>query len=397
MSMYLRVSKESTIMTMTPSISGIVRRIKHRFLANQQHDSLITIEISRHALLYNLNQFRHHVPQAFIAPVLKSNAYGHGLLHIAHILKTEHVPFFVVDSYFEVRTLRDGDIDTPLLVIGYTSIDSIVHNDYKNIRFTITSLDALRELGERARSKTLIHIKIDTGMNRQGLQVQELEEVHRILSQNHHIHLEGICSHFADADNKDTTFTEQQIQVWNTLVRTFRERYPLLTYWHISNSAGHAYPHAEANLTRLGIGLYGITEIPNLVLKPALRMMTIVSSVKEIRKGDRVGYNGTFIADRDMKIATIPVGYYEGIDRRLSNKGFVKIDSVFCPIVGKVSMNITTIDVSECPHVQRGDKVIVVSDIPEDKNSIVSRAYDCGVIPYEIAVHIPNHLKRVVV
>ncbi len=382
---------------MTPSISGIVRKIKHRFLVTQHHDPLITIEISRHALLYNLNQFRNRMPHVSIAPVLKSNAYGHGLLQVAHILEKEHVPFFVVDSYFEVRTLRDGDVHTPLLVIGYTSIDSIIHNDYKNVRFTITSLDALRELGERARNRTLIHLKIDTGMNRQGLQTQELEEAYKILSQNHHIHLEGICSHFADADSKETSFTEQQIQTWNTLVRTFREKYPEIVYWHISNSSGHAYPHAEANVTRLGIGLYGISDIPHLVLKPVLRMTTIISSTKEIQKGDRVGYNGTFIAEKNMKIATIPVGYYEGIDRKLSNKGFVKIGSVFCPIIGKVSMNITTIDISQCSHIQRGDEVIVISDIQEDKNSIISRARDCEVIPYEIAVHIPHHLKRVVV
>jgi alanine racemase len=151
----------------------------------------------------------------------------------------------------------------------------------------------------------------------------------------------------------------------------------------------------ESNASRLGIGLYGLTDIEDLDLKPALEMKTILTSVKKIKKGETVGYNNTFIAEQDMILATIPVGYYEGLDRRLSNKGWVKIQGIEVPMVGRVSMNITALDVSTIKNAKIGDEVQVISPVASDRNSLRSCAEICQTITYELVVKIPGVIKRI--
>jgi alanine racemase len=147
-------------------------------------------------------------------------------------------------------------------------------------------------------------------------------------------------------------------------------------------------------------GLVDASDFPEkLNIIPVLTMKTVIASVKKIKRDDRVGYSGTFRADKDMTIAVIPVGYYEGVDRRLSNRGAVQVgpNNVVCPIVGNVSMNMTTIDVSHIVGVKEGEEVTVFSNNPSDPNSIISLAKKCGAIPYELVVHIPAVLRRKVV
>lgn len=371
-----------------------MKKLLKRLLRTAYRDSsssLIMISLSRSALLNNLNEFKKLAPQGQIIPVLKSNAYGHGIHLIAQELEKERLPFFAIDSYFEAENLRNEGIKTPLLIIGYVRPETINSSKLKNISYVITSLESLKSI----KSKTRVHLKIDTGMKRQGILPEEKETAATLIKNNPLITLEGICSHFADADGPDATFTMKQITEWNKSVDYFKKEFLDLKYWHISQSAGHAYKEASANISRLGIGLYGLTDFQGLNLKPVLEMKTIITGVKKIKAGDLVGYNGTFTAQHDMTIATIPVGYYEGVDRRLSNKGFVKIGNAFCPIVGRVSMNITTVDVSEIPDVKIGDEVIVMSRNKQDKNSIENMAQECGTISYEGTVKIPEQLKRV--
>lgn len=365
---------------------------------NSRFTPLISITLSRSALLNNINEFKRLVPESLIAPTLKSNAYGHGVEIIAKELEKIKPPFFVIDSYFETIVLRNENIQTPLLIIGYSTTDTIFKNNLKNITFTITSIEALADLSKKTDHKIYIHLKIDTGMHRQGILVNELERAFELIKSNKNIAFEGICSHLSDSDGTDPGFTNIQIGIWNDLVEKTLKQFPTLRYYHLSNTYGHQFSSKiKANVYRLGIGLYGLAEISGLDLKPVLEMRTIISSVKKIKKGDTVGYNNTFTADKDMTIATIPVGYYEGLDRRFSNKGFVKIGEKFCKIVGRVSMNISTIDVSELPAPKIGDEVIVFSNIPSDKNSIKSIAESAGTITYEIVVDIPEKIKRVIV
>ena len=411
------------------------------------YEPLIQLEISRQNLIHNLHEFKKLAPKDHhgnpsIAPVLKSNAYGHGLIEIARALEHEHhIPFFIVDSYFEAIALRAQGFKHPLLVIGYTRPETIRSSNLPDISFTVTSLDTLRTIAHqkiehwpsnegklgfrsprlRFRPKMVhIHLKIDTGMRRQGILPEEVDEAINLLKHDgagkRPIILEGIMSHLCDADDADESFSEKQICIWNKIVERFKHEHEFKTlrYIHLSATDGHRLTgDIHANVSRLGIGLYGLSDNPafsgRLDLRPVLKMKTIITGVKKLKEGETVGYGNTFKATRDMTIATIPVGYFEGLDRRLSSGpnnqsvGYVQVGNVSCPIVGRVSMNIASIDISDVAkiagarNVKNGDEVIVISDNSADQNSIVNMAKKCGTISYDIAVHIPAHLKRVVV
>ena len=376
------------------------------------YEPLITVEISKSRILHNLSEFKKLAPHGKVAPVLKSNAYGHGLMEVAHILGHEKdIPFFIVDSYFEAVALRSKGFKHPLLIIGYTRPSTIIRSRLRNVAFTITSLEMLREIEEMER-RVEIHLKIDTGMHRQGILPEEIDMAITMLSENTYIKLEGLCSHLSDADNADISWTEGQISVWNKTVKRFRESFPLIKHIHLSATDGHRFTQdIDANVSRLGIGLYGLTDnfapipsgvkgiFPKIDLKPALKMKTIITGIKHLKRDQTVGYGNTFKAEREMVIATIPVGYYEGVDRRLSNKGFLLVgtDHVACQIVGRVSMNITTLDISHHMGNKVGMPVTVISDSASAPNSIQSMAKVCDTISYDIVVKIPAQLKRTIV
>ena len=374
------------------------------------YEPLIKVEISTSVIIHNFLEFARAFPATKIAPVLKSNAYGHGLFEVANILKEaeknktiEEIPFIVVDSYFEAIALRSNGIKDKILVIGYTPPQTMNNCRIKNISFTVGNIETLRDTSKLVSHKIFIHIKIDTGMRRQGILPNEIIQATNLLQENQNIILEGLCTHLSDADNSDKNFTTQQIILWNQIVEKIKTQFPSVKYFHASNTDGHNYSEKiQANVSRLGIGLYGLINSdkfsPELDLKPALEMKTIITSLKKLRAGESVGYNNTFVAKNDMTIATIPVGYYEGLDRRLSNAGFVEVGPlrVACPIIGRVSMNITSIDVSSCKGIKIGDEVIVFSNDPQSKNSIFNVAKICNTITYEISSKIAQHLKRVV-
>ena len=375
------------------------------------YEPLITIEISKSRLLDNLNEFRKLVPNGQIAPVLKSNAYGHGLLEVAQILNSARsdlvngdIPFFVVDSYFEAIALRAKGIKTPLLIIGYSHPETIANSRLKNISFTVSSVEVLHALSKYKKIKSPIHLKIDTGMHRQGILPEEVNQAIEIIKNNKNIKIEGIASHLSDADNLDTFFTQKQIILWNSIVDKFKKTFPDIKYFHISNTDGNKFSDKiKSNVSRLGIGLYGLKDGDlfehKINLLPVLKMKTIITSIKQIKKGETVGYGNTFKALNDMRIATIPVGYFEGVDRRLSNVGTILVgdNNIPCPIIGHVSMNITSIDVSNVKDIKINTPVTVISDNSSDQNSIISIAQKCNTIHYEIVVKIPAHLKRVIV
>ncbi len=380
------------------NIWNIIRRLRAKILPINL-PSLITIYIDKKAILDNLSTYRQAYPELEFAPVLKSNAYGHGLVPVARILDSQKLPFLIVDSYYEARLLRDNNIKSPILIIGYVEPNIILNSRLSKISFCITSLEQLQQLAGSQR-KLNLHLKIDTGMHRQGVLISKLEQVIQILKDNSNLTLEGIASHLADADNTASQSVKKQLKSWERVQESLIQEFPNITYNHISATAGvlHTKSNNTHNLARLGLGLYGISIIdnPKIKLKLALSMQTIISGVKSIKKGDPVGYNNTFIAPKDMLIATIPAGYAEGVDRRLSNIGQVEVNGILCPIIGRVSMNITTIDVSSVPQVKLGDIVTIISNDNSSPISVSNIAKICQTIPYEILVHIPAYLRRIV-
>ncbi len=369
------------------------------------HVSLITANIYKNNINHNYKEFCRVLESSTVCPVLKSNAYGHGLIEVGKIIDDLNPPFIVVDAIFEAINLRMAGVLSHILIIGYTPLENIEKIKARDIAITITSLDMLKHL-KKVKDRVKIHLKIDTGMSRQGIFPEELDEALDILDQIVNIELEGICTHFSDADNADDFgYTLEQIDRWNTCVLKVQGRKPFIKFFHACATAGFAFKDKiHANTYRLGLGLYGLKTggtIDNMVnLKPVLEVNTQISSIKKIKKDQGVGYGVTFKAPKDMRIATIPMGYYEGIDRRLSNRGFVKINDKFAPIIGRVSMNITTIDITDIPEAELNTKVNVISTISSDKNSINSIVKLCeesGIIGYEVSVHFPTQIRRNVI
>src|SRR3989338_8894920 len=374
-----------------------------RFLRNLRfrHTPLVEITISKERLLSNLHFFQKNNQGLGIAPVLKSNAYGHGLALVAKIVDKENIPFIIVDSYHEALVLRNEGIRSKILIIGYTPLDNILKQKLHNVALTIVSLEQLQEISKHLKRPAKFHLKIDTGMHRQGILPASVNYAVSLIRANPKIILEGICSHLAEADSIRQEFTKNQITVWNEVVERFKQEFTNITYFHLLLSSGAFYSKSiTANVLRLGISLYGIDpserkRIPELL--PVLEMKSIISGTKIISKGEHVGYGITFEASKNMRIATIPSGFYEGVDRRLSNKGFVKIGDTFCPIVGRVSMNITTIDVSEVTNATLNTPVTIISKNYLDKNSIEESAKLAGTSSYDLLVHIQQGLRRRVV
>ena len=397
-----------------------------------RYEPLISIFIHRDRILHNLRQFQEAFPNVAVAPVLKSNAYGHGLVLVAKIFAdagegsggtggsdSARLPFLCVDSYMEALILRNEGIRVPLLIIGYTPLPNIQGSSLANVAFAITSLEELRRLARECRKSVTIHLKIDTGMHRQGILPEELDEALHIIAESNgqggtreggargrKIILEGAYSHLADADTPGSALTKTQIEKWNAAARKIREATEKpVRYFHLGNTAGSRYSREiDANVVRVGIGLYGIDTGAAgrdrargaLDLLPALEMKTRITSVRKIAAGESVGYNATFTANTAMTVATIPVGYAEGLDRRLGNAGMATVAGVPCPFIGRINMNITVIDVSRVPDPKLDDKVQVISADRGAPNSIENMAKLCGTIPYEMLIRLPAQIRRVV-
>jgi|SRR5579872_464687 len=374
-----------------------IRAVKKRF---SPYRTLVEVFIFKDKLLHNLNKFKKAYSNLSFAPVLKSNAYGHGLTEVAKILDNEQLAFLCVDSLYEARILRKAGIKSKILILGYTDPENISFSNLHEVSFVLTALEQLQATVQKLKSKKKFHLKIDTGMHRQGILPEQIEQAVKLIKSSKYIELEGVCSHFADSDSEDQQFTELQIKKWREVTATLKDNFKDLKYLHVANTAGVYYSNRfESNVARIGAGLYGTDRSPfqKLNLEPVLEMHSLISSVKVAKAGARVGYNLTYKAGSDITVATVPVGYFEGVDRKLSNCGFFEVGGVVCPIIGTVSMNITTIDVSKVPNVKAGDPVVLISSDPSAVNSVENIAKQIGTIGREILVHIPQHLRRTVI
>lgn len=379
----------------------MLKRLLFKFSQPHPHfEPLVKVVVSAQAIRHNLHAYQNKYRHLSFAPVLKANAYGHGLVQVGKIVDAENIPFIMVDSYYEAFVLRREGIKKKLLLLGYNTPEQVLDKPLKDVSICITSLDQLKKFVSVLKRAQNFHLKVDTGMNRQGLSTEEIPQAIQLIQSNPYFIVEGLATHFAEADGETTDFTDAQIAVWNDTVDMYSKQFNSLKFTHAGASAGAGHSQKfKANVNRLGIALYGFNTSPHedLQLQPALEMYTVISGVKKTEPGQKVGYGTTFEVKRPSQLATIPVGYYEGVDRRLSNLGSLLVKDVPCPIVGRVSMNITTIDVTGVPQAQLDTEVKVISANPQDQNSIQEMAKLCHTIPYDLLVHIPGYLRRVVV
>jgi len=364
--------------------------VKKIFAKNYQ--PLNRVEILADALESNYKTLQKH-SNVSVAPVLKSNAYGHGIVEVARILDGVGAPFFCVDSIFEAYQLLDAKIKTPILIMGFVDPENL---KTKRLPFSYAVYDKKTLWGIlENQPHAKLHIFVDTGMHREGIVLENLSD---LIADVPKTAIDGVMSHLAFAQEPHSPNTKKQIENFNQ-ARAILNKHNIHPKWvHIGASAAavRAREYGDiGNCVRCGIGLYGALE-GDFQLTPTLSFITSVAQVKKIKKGDAIGYDCAYIAQSDMTIATLAAGYNDGVDRRLSKGGVVLIHNKACPIIGRVSMNIMTVDISAIENVVAGDRAIIYSHKKEDPNTICSATKQCETISYELLVHLHPSTKRIV-
>ena len=336
--------------------------------------------------------------------VVKSNAYGHGLFDFARAVEKLGVDMLAVDSVIEAFALRKYGVKKPMLVLGFTLKEHFSKAASQNISITVSNFEHLRAL---LKLKTMphIHIKIDTGMHRQGFLPEDVPAVIRFLKQKFpRVNVEGLYSHLAGAKNpKDTSGTKKQIAEFEKVRALFFEA-GFKPACHLAATSGTiAYPKTHYDMVRIGIGLYGMW--PSDALKkyygkrikfsPVLSWKTMVSEIKDLPRGSKIGYNGTTTLTRDSWVAVCPIGYWHGYPRTLSHKAEVSIHGKRVPVLGTVSMDMIVIDVTRVPHARIGDAVTLIG---REKNVEVTAdelAELAGTVNYEIVTRLNPLIQKI--
>lgn len=335
--------------------------------------------------------------------MLKGNAYGHGIRQVAEALEGKKLPYIAVDGYFEALRVRQVS-KQPVLVMGAIKPENFKRLKYDNFAFVVQDAEAVKALGATGK-RVKVHIECNTGMNRYGASPDEAVELAKLIQGYKNLTLEGVMSHLADGDGDDPATVNQAVAGFDACVEQIRVTGANPTVLHVAQTAGSVNSASKyANAMRLGIGLYGINPFPrghrkNAVLKdlrPAMRLVGTITKVTQLKKGDKVSYNYTFTAPRNMTIGVLPLGYYEGVSRTLSNTGVVEVGNKFTPITGRVCMNHTMISLDGI-NAKVGDEVIVYSNNPKDPNAIDNIASDHQLFNYTLLTALSADVRRVVV
>ncbi|MBM3437028.1 MAG: bifunctional UDP-N-acetylmuramoyl-tripeptide:D-alanyl-D-alanine ligase/alanine racemase, partial [Bacteroidetes bacterium] len=370
--------------------------------ALQQKAHETVLEINLNALVNNLGYYRRKLkPETKIMAMVKAFSYGSGSFEIANILQYHRIDYLAVAYADEGVELRKAGITVPIMIMNpdQQSFDSIIKYDLEPEIFSFRTLNLLEEAISTniiAENKPVnIHIKLDTGMYRLGFLPSEAETLIKRLKDLKTVHVQSVFSHLAASeDSAEDEFTGQQISKFREMAQKFRSEINPDILAHILNSAGITrFPEAQMDMVRLGISLYGVAfieeDVPNLENVSTLK--SIVSQVKNVKAGETIGYNRAGKAEKDMSIAIVPVGYADGLNRKLSNgRGRLYINGQSVPITGNVCMDMCMVDITGL-DVKEGEEVIIFGrDHP-----IAELARDLDTIPYEVLTNISRRVKRV--
>ena len=361
------------------------------------------------AVAYNMEQMKQSLePQTKMIAVIKADGYGHGAVPIAEMLETkDYLWGFAVATLDEAVVLRTEGIKKPILVLGCVFPDQYLEMLKHDIRMNIYTEEMAEAISRMAAGEGLcahMHIKLDTGMGRLGFDMSDssVEAITRI-SQLPSVEMEGIFTHFAKADETDKTFTEKQLRDFSEMTERLAENGVRFAYEHCANSAAIIdIKEANFDLVRAGISTYGLypseeVNKENVKLKPAMALKSHVAFVKEIHEGTPISYGGTFVSEKKMRIATIPVGYADGYPRSLSNKGWVLIRGKKAPIVGRICMDQFMVDVTDIDGVSFGDTVTLIGRDGNETITVEELGELSGRFNYEFVCDLGKRIPRVYV
>lgn len=363
------------------------------------------VEINLAQLTANYQAIQAHVGRALVMPILKANAYGHGLLAIAQHLESIGVPYFGVAYLEEGLLLRQAGIHTPILVMGGildNQIPLFLQNDLTLTASSVEKLGQIETAAAQLRLRAKVHLKVDTGMERIGVHYYNAHQLFEAAVACQHSDIEGVYSHFANSDAADLSHAELQLERFMTALRFYDERgleSPRLR--HMANSGGILQlPQAHLDMVRPGILLYGVypsAEAERTVaVRPALSWKSRVVYFKVVKPGHPVSYGSTWQSEEMVRVVTVPVGYGDGYFRALSNKAQVLIHGRRYPVVGRVCMDQLMVNIG-WDSAYNGDEVVLVGQSGEKAITFEELADWANTIPYEILTNINTRVPRVYV
>jgi alanine racemase len=345
--------------------------------------------------------------------VVKANAYGHGLKEVAPIVNQNGADWLGVNSLEEGMALRQLRIRKPILILGCLPLEQIKEAIKNNLSLVVYNQETIKRanlVAARQKKKAKVHLKIETGTYRQGIKLDDLKDFSQFCLRKENIVIEGTYTHYANIeDTLDHTFALNQLKKFKKAVKMINQINNQKPLCHTACSAAIIlYPKTYFNLVRLGISLYGLwpsNEVKVLAnrsrkkieLKPVLKWKSIIAQVKEVAKGETIGYGRSTKANRKMKIAVLPVGYWDGYDRKLSNSGQVLIKGQYAPVVGRICMNMMMVDVSGIKDSQPEEEVILIGKQGENEITAEELAEKMGTINYEVVTRINPLIPRKVV
>ncbi len=366
----------------------------------------LTVDIHLGILKNNFQRIRQFIPPSTkILPIIKADAYGHGAVQVAHTLSSLDIFGFGVASVSEGILLRNNDIYSPILIMGPLLEDHLKDVIAYDLTPVISHPDIYHQLLAHLpveKRAFPIHLKIDTGLHRLGLDAKEALSLIRSLTAgpDSRISIQGLLTHFADADNPDPSLTNQQIHQFHMFLSETNQDRNLIPIHHMANSAGILF-HATSHLgmVRPGIMLYGYAPGPTnapppLQLQPVMQARTYIAHLRSLEPGEVVGYNALFRTRRLSRIAVLPVGYTHGFPRHLTGVGYVLIQGIPAPIIGKICMDMMMVDVTDIPKPTIGEEVVLLGK--QGKKEITAQDYASwlNTIPYEVLCGIGGKANR---
>ena len=362
-------------------------------------------EVNLDAIRHNIDEVHKNIKEGTkVMAIVKANAYGHGAVQVAKALY-DQVDAYGVAMIEEAIELRKAGIDKLILILGYTgeeSYEDLVQYQISQTVYTWEMAEQLSETALKLGKKAKIHIKVDTGMSRIGFADRQ-ESVAQIkkIKELPNVEIEGMFTHFARADETDRSPAMDQLKRYLNFAKLLEDAGVQIPMKHCSNSAGIIrIPEANLNAVRAGITIYGMypsneVERDNLKLIPAMELKSHIAYVKTLEPGAAISYGGTFTVKKEMRVATIPVGYADGYPRSLSNKGWVLIHGKKAPILGRVCMDQFMVDVTKIPEADMGDEVTLIGKDGKEFISMETFGDLSGRFSYEFACDISKRVPRV--
>lgn len=363
--------------------------------------------ISLPNLIHNYRTIKNYLRgQAQLMAVVKANAYGHGAVACAQALEREaNADWFGVALIEEGIELRTAGITRPILCLGgcwYGQADAVITHDLTPVVYRFEQVEELNAQAQQANRVLNYHLKVDTGMGRLGVPLSDLPALVQALKQFTHLKLDGLMTHFAEAESLAQEFTDEQVECFEKALAIVRAAGFEPPWRHLCNSAGiHSHSNGWGNLARAGAAMYGFTRdviapVPApFDVKPVMSLHSRIVHLKTVPPGISLGYGRTFTTTHESRIATIPIGYADGLHRAHSNNGHVLVRGQFAPIVGRVSMDLTMLDVTDVADVELGDEVILLGTQGGLQITAEEVAAQIGTISYEIACHVSARVPRI--